>query len=454
MSSGLLAFIGGMGKGYLAQNERNMDRARQDRQDDRLDRQEERQMRLDAQAKELHDYQIEGINRERSNRKADIEAAKPVAADTAWEQSTDGMTPEQQEELAVKMSTGEVEGTKTYSVAGKNYGADKTASDTALAKANTPEAAQARRMQTLRATGRGTEADQLETTLRQGKLAELQLSDAQLANLDKQHNRALQEQIEKSGGDVFAAAVSIGTETGLGTLAGAKVSVQLNQDGSRQFVTTAADGSKKLGKIYPKGPEGELRLMQELTRADPVTKLQWAHEREQARIAAEERAQGQDRWEKTFKQTAKHQDAQLGIAGGHLALQKSEEARKKFVFSQENKLPAAVKTAYAALEANAKSIDSALAKAQAEGNFRMDDPGAKQLLADRTAISMKMDALLNPYIPAPPGKGGAPAADPFGVFAAPAAAAPAPVAAPAPKPKMTAADVAKVVRGMPTKAPQ
>lgn len=445
MSNSLLSFVGGMGAGAMSQYERNKDRARQDRQDDRLDRQE-------ANAKQLHDAQMEEINRAKANRQADIEAASPVVEQ---EIPTVGLAPGEMGPSPTAPSLGGLQ-------VGKDAYLDPGQGRKVAAAQNTPEGTQARRMQALRTTGRGAEADQLETTLRQGKLAELQLSDAQLANLDKQHNRALQAQIEKSGGDVFAAAATIGTETGLGGLVGAKVGVQLNPDGSRQFVTTGADGSKKLGKIYPKGAQGDLLLMQELTRADPATKIQWAHEREQARIAAEERAQAQDRWEKTFKQTDKHQEAQLalsrgqlGIAGGHLALQKAEEARKKFVFDQSAKIPEAVKTAYAALEQSAKSIDSALAKAQAEGAFRPEDPGAQQLLDNRTAISIKMSALLNPYIPAAPSKPGAAPADPLGILTAPAAApAAVPTAAPATKPKMTAADMAKAAKGMPTKSQQ
>ena len=83
------------------------------------------------------------------------------------------------------------------------------------------------------------------------------------------------------------------------------------------------------------------------------------------------------------------------------------------------------------------TMDAAIYKAQADGLFRPEDPGAQRLMADRAAVSLKMANLLKPYMP--DGTPGA-APDPLGFnkagVAAPAvpvsAARPvAPVAAPA-----------------------
>ena len=247
MSSGLLAFIGGMGKGYLAQNERNMDRDRQDRHDDRLDRQEQRQMELDSRSKQLHDYQMEGINREKSNRESDAAVFKPVVAQITFEHPTQGLTPEQQQELAEKMSYGEIKGTPTYAVEGKSYGADKAASDAAIAQASTPEAQHARLVQNMRNTSRHSEANQLETTLRHGKAADMALrageraeKDAKLKEANDFWNASLEESVRKHG-DVYKGITEILTNSELGVAAGKKFHAVKSKDGAWiQFVATGA----------------------------------------------------------------------------------------------------------------------------------------------------------------------------------------------------------------------
>ena len=62
-------------------------------------------------------------------------------------------------------------------------------------------------------------------------------------------------------------------------------------------------------------------------------------------------------------------------------------------------MPEVVKKSYASLETAAKAMDAAIYKAQADGLFRPEDPGAQRLMADRAAVSLKMANLLKPYMP-------------------------------------------------------
>lgn len=296
MSNSLLSFVGGMGAGAMSQYERNKDRARQDRQDDRLDRQEQRQMTLDAQSKELHDERMEEVKRNKANRQSDIEAAKPVVAQNAWEQSVQGMTPEQQQDLAEKMSYGEVEGTKTYEVQGKSYGADKAASDVALAQANTPEAKQARLVQNMRNTARFSEADQLETAHRQGKAADMTLRTgeraekaAKLQEANTVWNTAVMDSVKKHG-NVHAGLAAIMSESEIGPVSGVKFSSVPSKDGKTvQYIATDASGKQSVFKTYATGEAGAMEALQDSMRVSPETQLQFMAER-QARAAAAEKA--------------------------------------------------------------------------------------------------------------------------------------------------------------------
>ena len=84
-------------------------------------------------------------------------------------------------------------------------------------------------------------------------------------------------------------------------------------------------------------------------------------------------------------------------------------------------MPEVVKKSYASLDTAAKAMDAAIYKAQADGLFRPEDPGAQRLMADRAAVSLKMANLLKPYMP--DGTPGA-APDPLG-FNKPGVAVPA-----------------------------
>jgi hypothetical protein len=116
-----------------------------------------------------------------------------------------------------------------------------------------------------------------------------------------------------------------------------------------------------------------------------------------------------------LEETIRHNRASEGIAGANLDIARQEAARKQQVFEQENKLPDPVKRSYAVLEAQAKSLDSAMYKAMAEGSWRPGAPGAEKLIADRTAVSLRMNKLLDPYMPAAKQGGAASAADPLGI---------------------------------------
>lgn len=281
-----LAFLGGLGAGALAQGERNKDRERQAKQDERLDRQEERQAKLDAQAKQLHDENIATIKRANDNRQADIEAASPVVpkefATVDLAQGEMGPSP-----VAPKLGGFAV---------GKDAYLDKAQANKVAEQQSTPEATQARRIQTLRTTGRNAEADQLESTIKQGKAADMQLrageraeTDAKLKEANAVWNTSLADSVKKHG-NVHKGLTAIMSESEIDGVTGSKFTVAPSKDGKLiQWVRTDQDGKQSVFKTYPTGPEGDMMALQDSMRIPPEKQLEFMQER-QARAAAQAKA--------------------------------------------------------------------------------------------------------------------------------------------------------------------
>ena len=200
------------------------------------------------------------------------------------------------------------------------------------------------------------------------------------------------------------------------------------------FYKTGPDGKRSLFNSVSNDRDGELKIIQSMLKV-PADKLVDWH------LDAQKRAIDTEHWDKTFKQSQDQfnvtkglQQQQIGLSAGHLKLAQADDLRKQTLFDNEAKVPEVVKKSYASLETAAKAMDAAIYKAQADGMFRPEDPGAQRLMADRAAVSLKMANLLKPYMPdATPGA----APDPLGLNnadkapPAPAAKPVAPVAAPA-----------------------
>lgn len=150
---------------------------------------------------------------------------------------------------------------------------------------------------------------------------------------------------------------------------------------------------------------------------DPMALYNWSQNEFKNNLAlnADKRAETQ------LNETIRHNRASEGIAGANLRIAQDEAARKKQVFEQQNKIPEPVRKSYEALETQAKALDSAMYKAMAEGAWQPGTPGTEKLIADRTAVSLRMNKLLDPYMPTAKQGASAPAADPLGLRTPPAA---------------------------------
>ena len=236
----------------------------------------------------------------------------------------------------------------------------------------------------------------------------------------------------------FQGAVKLMTDTDALGLAGVKFEAEPSANGKTMaFYKTGPDGKRSFVDSVDNDKKGELDLIRSMLKVSPEKMVEW-------HVDAQKRAIDAEHWDKTFKQqqdqfntTKGLQQQQIGISGGSLKLAQAENLRKQTLFDNEAKVPEVVKKSYASLDTAAKAMDAAIYKAQADGLFRPEDPGAQRLMADRAAVSLKMANLLKPYMP--DGTPGA-APDPLGfnkagvaVPAVPASAArpAAPAAAPA-----------------------
>lgn len=396
MSRALLSFIGGMGSGYLSQTDKNKDRARQEK--------------LDAQNQQLFDAKIDDINRAKTDRQALADAGKPATV----EEGAGGMLkPETMDNRDVGLAENAAlpnQGLsdKAYRVAGASYATPAEAA-TAKTAYEAPDAVAARTAQALRSTGRATEAMQMEAAVKSGKMSDIQLSAAKVQEARDAYNTTAMDAFRAHG--VFQGAAKMMTDTGMGNLAGTKFDAVASADGkTMEFYRTGADGQRTLAHQVPNTREGELSLITASLKLSPDKMVDWYQD-------SVKRASETERWDKSFnrqgdqfsqthaiaKQSAERQDslASLQIKAGTLAYDKAVE---------EHKVPAAVKQQVEILRDELKTIATATAKAQAEGMWQPDNPGAKAQGERQMVVNEQLRTLLTPYMP----KKDAAATQPFG----------------------------------------
>jgi hypothetical protein len=328
----------------------------------------------------------------------------------------------------------------------------------AEAEAASTDAVNSATIKAMRANGNIKGALDFQRAIRDDQTSGMAYKKAVQADKDDQFNRAFDDEISKAGGDTFGAMANILTNTNMHGMEGIKVEARKSADGKTvSMVAVGPQGEKEVAS-YPNTTAGQLAVRQRFMKSDPATRTAWLKEK-----AAEEKDLANTTWTRGFQErelnmhetTANAQlanaKAQLAISGGHLQLAKAEESRKAAAWTQEQKIPVAVKTKYAALESSAKILDTEMTRAQVNGSWDPSTPAGQALIDKRTSINTQMSTLLDPYVDQANEKSKVekPAADPLGFNgAAPAAPAPKAPASPA-KPKMSAADMKKQASGLP-----
>lgn len=333
MSSGLLAFAAGMGTGYLNQQQRNRDQARQDEQDAWTKKEQGRQEQAWGREDKLQRGLASATNKAEVNengavlsladgtktvyddadvagsdfrmlRRADeatgrqtlgsatyskevappasVAAVAPGGLASAINYGSAAAPANSSDPAQPRMGLADLRGPmapqRTATMNGKAYGSLEEAQ--AAGKAyDTPEALTARQAAAYRAAGQPEKAMQLESGAKQGKLADFQLDKATTEHMNDLANQEIYKKITANGGNAVATMAQLITKTNMGGLEGSTAEVKITPDGKyQQIVVTAPDGTTKIVKQYDNNDVGQMRAHQDLMTGDPTVKIKWLHD--------------------------------------------------------------------------------------------------------------------------------------------------------------------------------
>ncbi len=405
--SGLAAFVAGMGTGYLQRKDKERDQERQDRMDKIVLDRADRERRDDEESQAL---------------KADMKGA-------AAPQAVENMTAT---DVTKDDEGNDMPAVGQYRVGAARYGTEKEAKDVAD-KANTSDARLQRQVDTLNKHGKVNEAMALQASARQAKLADFQLSDAERKHTDELSNRAVDEEIERAGGNTFAGLAAIGTKTNAGTMSGVEVKAVPSPDGKKMnMVGVSKDGKETVLKSYSNDDAGALAARQDLMKVDPATRIQWLHQRATEAKADAKEAKLDDRWKMEFDLNKSNVEFNQKMTKANLSLRQMEAgfaaqraAREKASYDADAKIPPAEKAKIASLDKEIEVVNKAIVDAKAKGEWNPTNPASKELMAQLERAQDRHTAALAPFMSA---KSNAAAADPAGLRGG---NTPAPTAAPA-----------------------
>lgn len=362
MGKNAIAFIAGLGTGML--------QAKKDK-DAKAERDEDRAMR-----KEEHAARMEPIEQERKKRKVLADANAPVTV----EEGAGGMLrPETMDNRDVGLPentsmANQGLNPQAYRVAGKSMATGAEA-ESAAAAANTPEAQNKRAVAGLRGLGDFQGASQIETTARQGKLADIQLTQAEKAMAHDQAFREITETFSRQG---WSAVPKI---------------YENYQDGNTAKVTEDGKGGAVVSIFNAKGePIGQKAFASEMdfitgavAKVDP--KL-WVS----MKVQEKKDAQAQTNFDRKESREGRESDAKAGyynsVAG------KNDAAATKPVVDRMSEID---KTTLLNINKQRDTIQQAIVKGQADGTFDPASPGAKALSTQLAALTLKERQLHSKY---------------------------------------------------------
>ena len=406
MSRGAMAFLAGMGTGYMNGEKEKKTQARQDK--------------LDAQRDELHTSQMDKINQDKADR-----TALKYAGETVTARPLEGPQPEsayvngQEPTQPIGYISGNGASARTF--AGNGVGQEQAAAN--AMEQNKPEARRTRMadlaMQgnTYASTALSNDAS-IRNNTAQASIAEQTLADRVTA-------RSIQTLAD------FDAVGTYISDTPADNNGGKfKGKFMPSADGKTQIFNRLNDDGTytPTQRVFPNTPGGLEQAKDAL--AGAMTPDQ---RREQARYLRE-REQDQANKDRDFDLRKKESESTADYRTRTLAIQGAQEARAGSLHKlamEDAKIPPAVKLQATSLAKQMEGIGSALNKAMAEDNFNPQSDNAKRLLEQQAALGIQYANLLKDFVPAAKTGTGLPDASVFDKK--PPAAAPAP-AAPAAKP--------------------
>lgn len=390
---GALSFIAGLGTGYLNQSGKMRKEAKDD--EDRELRNSEIRMRLDELKQGAADKQaLRDAGAQRTaetgvavqagtgtNFYKDPAQAAQAAADAQIEAEMRGDV----KPVTATPATG-------ITIQGAKTGNQITTQPVDVAKLNAPDERNKRVLSTLWRID-PSRAIQMEASLKQGKMADIQISEAEAKQARETFNAKAMEAMRTKG--IWQGAASILTDTASNGLDGVEFRAEPTPDGKiMQLLRINPDGSTVVARQFPNTPEGEMRAVAGLLQTSPEKLVDWYRDDLKATREAEQ-------WNKRFDwEKKKHEDDQT-YRNRALSIQAGQEKRARELHEiamKDAKIPGAVKMRAQNLAKESETVQAAIAKAMAEDTFRPDSEGGKKLLEQQARLSMQMDKLLKPYI--------------------------------------------------------
>jgi hypothetical protein len=443
MSRGMVAFLAGLGGGYLKA------------QDKRIE--DERRAKIDAREEERFAREKKGWQeQDKLNQDLRDAAADRTVVSGTVTQSADGnkvLTTDPQQAAAIQKTLadeaelrGEAAPTSRagQAVAGNMArGNQITDGPVDVAALNSPDARNQRTVDALQKNGQIERAATMQNTMLDQQAKRLGLESAQAKFADEQFNRKLTERL--SGPNWKDEAASVLNDTQVGTLAGATVKAVPKEGGKFDFVATKDGQSRVLGS-FEDTDAGRAKFMQQVGRVSLESKIGWIVEGEKAK-------REEERWQQTFDFNKKKEENDQQYRQRMLGLQYAQERRLAQAHKatmEDAKIPPGVKLQAQTLAKQMETANMALSKAMAEGMFDPNNEGTKELIKTQRVLGLQYQRLMAPYIPGSENK-----ADPLGLNGGgdkePAAApSGAPAAAPAAAPTMTRPAAAPVAQAAPT----
>lgn len=382
------SFLAGFGKGYVGAKDKERQNARQDR--------------LDQMQTDLHGLTLQKAAREK---KTQDDLASAAATRVQLPQS----------------AYSGVEGDVPAALPGQVF----VGQDVDVTKANSGQAVNERMVNALRTNGDWRGAMTMQGQLQQQQLNEINLKNAHVEQARNEYNARVGDVLASNGGNVYATLAQMLSESQIGPLKGVSYAPKVSKDGKTvDLVATAPNGSQRTVHSFANNPSGELAVYQVLSKAKPETLVQWRADRlkqqQDEALRTRQLDQADTRLVIDAAQADNTRDYQTTMSG--IAQQNADTnadnsiqtklnamANRKVQASQERRaqeahdakaaiklLPEAAKTKLDLLKARIQSIQSQVAKAQAEGMAKGD--GVAALNAQLEALTKQYATLVNVYL--------------------------------------------------------
>jgi hypothetical protein len=418
------SFMAGFGKGYVEAKDKEAQRERRDKQD--------------KMQEDLHRLTMEKAARESKQRQdtADANAPRSLATGTVTTgagQTTFSADPQQaarDKQMAADIA--EMQGmaaptqTQGSAITGDMAtGHQITTGPVDMNQVNSQQARNERTMAALRANGNWKDALSMQTQVQQQALADVNLKNAKVEQARNEYNAHVTDVLAKNGGNVFNAIGQMLSESQVGALNGNTYAAVPSKDGKTiDIVATTPDGTTRVAKSFNNNQSGELAAFQTIYHAKPETMVSWHADRlKQAQdIALRTRQldQGDTKLVIDAAQVdnqSRHNTTMAGIAQQTAntaadnaqvtkmnaihtrGIQDKEETRKQETHDAAKAiktLPKAAQEKLDLLKARISSIQSQIAKAQAEG--MSNDGGVAVLNTQLDALTKEHAKLVNVYL--------------------------------------------------------